>query len=296
MKAITPVIGIIILLLIAVSLAGTAYSFLSGLFGSYSDKTIKIVPYSEDEYKVTIQNLGTTAFNTSEIIISVDGDQAQLFNPQIVQSKQAATLEFFPPSIGDNKQIRLAGPTNTENYVTDLNFFPLFSCSQTDPPGFWKNDSTYKLVNDVTTFTVCYTIDGARDIILDCDGKKILSTAFGISFSAKNGTIQNCVIEALDRGIIINSNSTTIKDNSINISETLASGSIIISGVVWDTTLINNNVCPGLNSSITIDSADPQNANSRDNGCDAGECFHGGGATSSNICDTVPNGNCDLQC
>ena len=303
MKAITPVIGIIILLLIVVALAGSAYSFLLGIFGFYSDKTIKIVPYSEDEYKVTIQNLGTTAFNTSEITISVDGDQAQLFNPQIVQSKEAATLEFFPPSIGDNKQIRLAGPTNSITYRTDMTFFPLFSCDQDDVGPFWEEEKTYIVVKDLVKSSsgqYCFNIN-SDNVTIDCKGKKISNTTYGFENNVQFYTVvKNCHVEASEVGIFLTGRESTLENNIWNISGPSALRGIFFGNTASGNTLINNDLCSGTGDgrNITIVGASVTPKFGSGNRCPVDACEESG---SSIVCKDMGWGNpgdndCDFNC
>lgn len=302
MKAITPIIGIIILLLIVVSLAGSAQTFLFGQFSTFTSKTIKIVPASEDEYKVIVKNTGTEAFNTSEIKIYVEGEQAQLFNPQIVQPEQAAVLKFFPPSIGESKQIRLAGPTNTVSYSADLTFFPLFSCSQ-DPflgSGFWKDGAVYNLVNDIDANSqdYCFQLD-ASNVTFDCKGKKISNTTYGFENGIQFYTVvKNCHVEASDVGIFIFAEENTLENNIFNISGPSSSTGFLDGPGAINNSLINNNFCLGDVNARVINLTGPQRFGSG-NRCRVDGCDHA--VASSPICKDMGwgaagNNDCDFNC
>ena len=300
LKAITPVIGIVILLLITVSLAASAYSFIFGIAGTAA-KTIKTVPYSEDEYKVTIQNLGTEAFNTSEIKIIIDGEEAQLFNPQIIQPQQGAPLEFFPPSIGNNKQIRLSGPSNAVSYTTDLSFFPLTRCEDGSIQNIWKAGGTYKVINDLLINSQACLAPTENNVIIDCDGKMINNIFwFGIWIQANNTIIRNCNIESRFAGILVQSKNNIIENNNINVTLSNEAAIWILNDNIFvNNTLINNDVCIGAGNRINISNSDPQNSNSMGNRCGQDECFNNGSA--SNICVNNFNpgtglGDCHLLC
>lgn len=70
-KGITPIISIIILLLITVALAGTAWTYMSGFMGTYTEKSF-VVPTggaycdSSGTFHVRVVNTGTTAILTDD--------------------------------------------------------------------------------------------------------------------------------------------------------------------------------------------------------------------------------------
>ena len=281
MKGITPIIGIIILLLIVIAISGLAYTFIFGSFTGYTAKTFRIVPGSADDNRVIIQNIGTEPFSTDEISITVGGEDAELLNPQTFEPQESVILEFFPPGLGDNKQVRLTGPTNTETYFTELTFYPVFSCSQDDTGGFWQTGASYKVVNDIieNPGDICFNLDVA-DITLDCEGKTVSNLGSGndcIEVLADNIIVRNCLIESDTVGIMVVGDGNILEDNRVDAG----GGGIVINGA--DNTLINNNVCLGSNNVIWATIADAQNPNSRDNTCGQNQCNHGG-LPISNIC------------
>ncbi len=80
MKGITPIVSTIILLLIAIALAGTAYVYLSGLIGPLTSKDFMIVQGSEmctvdTNIKMRIVNTGTAKLASS----STDSDIKSLY-------------------------------------------------------------------------------------------------------------------------------------------------------------------------------------------------------------------------
>ena len=119
-KGITPVIGVIILVLIVIALVASAYSFVFGVFTSLSSKTIRMVPGSQDGNKVIIQNIGTDAIQPGELTVSVNGQDAGIINPVKIDSRESKLLEFNPPVIGKNLRVRIIGPTNSVNYIVDI--------------------------------------------------------------------------------------------------------------------------------------------------------------------------------
>ena len=76
MKAITPIIAIIILLLITITLAAAGWTFLSGYTGSLLSKQIDIsgsVCVGGDRVKIFVKNIGTASISTDEISV-IDKD------------------------------------------------------------------------------------------------------------------------------------------------------------------------------------------------------------------------------
>lgn len=94
-KAITPIIGVIILLLIVIALLASAYSFVFGVFSSVTSKTIRMVPGSQDENRVIIQNIGTETIQPGELIVSVMGQDASIIDPVKIDPREAVLLEFY---------------------------------------------------------------------------------------------------------------------------------------------------------------------------------------------------------
>lgn len=94
MKGVTPVIAIIILLLITVSLAGLAWTYLSGVLTGKTEGSFIIIPNGvfceadggNNHIKVWIQNTGVTKHLKPEdfVIVEVDGENVsndlQTFN------------------------------------------------------------------------------------------------------------------------------------------------------------------------------------------------------------------------
>jgi flagellin-like protein len=70
MKAITPIIAIIVLLLITVALAGAGWTYLSAYWTSMTARQIQVVDafcIGDNQAKVIIKNIGDGAISTGEI-------------------------------------------------------------------------------------------------------------------------------------------------------------------------------------------------------------------------------------
>lgn len=73
MKGITPIIAIIILLLITISLAGAAWSYMSMIFGGVTQKTIVVSGFyctEGDTANVLVRNMGTMVVSVDQITIT----------------------------------------------------------------------------------------------------------------------------------------------------------------------------------------------------------------------------------
>jgi len=70
MKAITPVIAIIVLLLITVAIAGAAWTYISGYWSGTTGKQVEVTDafcVGTDQAKILVKNIGTESLNTGEI-------------------------------------------------------------------------------------------------------------------------------------------------------------------------------------------------------------------------------------
>jgi FlaG/FlaF family flagellin (archaellin) len=79
-KGISTIIATIVLLVITIGLAGTAYIFISGLIGKLYSKTINVLdvscnPFSSNQANITIilSNDGTANITDPELTVMVDG-------------------------------------------------------------------------------------------------------------------------------------------------------------------------------------------------------------------------------
>lgn len=126
---ITPIISIIILLLIAISMASSAWIFISNYWSSRVDKVIQMVPGFEKGNRFMIQNIGENSINSDEITVMVDGKKSIIMNPQPIDSTKTAIINFMPGDLlnpagdvwelgpfGHNADVMVMGPTNSFSY------------------------------------------------------------------------------------------------------------------------------------------------------------------------------------
>lgn len=119
MKAITPIIGIIILLLIVIALVGSASTFLFGTFESLTAKTIQVTQSPGLSNRLIIKNLGTSTIQLGEIEIAVEGREAFIMNPQPIAAGQSRVFDIIPYEAKERVSVRITGPTNTINTNID---------------------------------------------------------------------------------------------------------------------------------------------------------------------------------
>ena len=120
MKGITPIIGVVLLILITITLAGSAYTFLFGIAESATAKTIQLVPGSPLNDTVIVKNIGTSTIQADELRVTVNGQQASFFNPGSIGSKKSRQFRIDSPVYGEQLNVRILGPTNTISYKTDI--------------------------------------------------------------------------------------------------------------------------------------------------------------------------------
>ena len=129
MKGITPIIGVIILLLIVIALAGLAYTYIFGIVGSQISNTIRMNPGSAEENTVIIMNMGTDPLLYSDLTLTVEGQDAPILNTGSIEPRSSVVLEFCPPATGNNLDVRIAGPSNTVNFKADISPYRVFISS-----------------------------------------------------------------------------------------------------------------------------------------------------------------------
>jgi flagellin-like protein len=96
-KGITPIISVIILLLITVALAGAAYTYMSGVFGAYTQKSFTVPvggAYCDQAgtFHIKVVNTGTTTIKGEEWVDHSVEELAQTFSTWDVPVK--GTTEF----------------------------------------------------------------------------------------------------------------------------------------------------------------------------------------------------------
>jgi len=121
MKGISTIIASILLVIITISLAGTAYLFIGGVLTGQTSKIIKLL--DAKAHTIIIQNLGTESISSDEIRVLVDGEQAEITNPQIIEPLDIVFLKFVPPDFGNeliSAKVNVIGPSNSLNYVINI--------------------------------------------------------------------------------------------------------------------------------------------------------------------------------
>lgn len=118
MRGVSSIISTILLVLIVISLSGSAYLFTSGFLSSKTSKTISLI--SAEGNSVVILNDGSTKIKGDEIRIFVDGKPAAILNPQEINPHESAFLSFIPPSFGRGSQVLIVGPSNSLRYSIDI--------------------------------------------------------------------------------------------------------------------------------------------------------------------------------
>jgi flagellin-like protein len=121
MKGISSIIASILLLIITIGLAGTAYLFISGLLTGSINKVINVLDVSCNNGKITVilSNDGTANINSvSDIIVTVDGtvetNNFNTFSPSLIPPHSSAlntSAKTFPTNIYHT--ILVASPSNS---------------------------------------------------------------------------------------------------------------------------------------------------------------------------------------
>jgi len=119
MKGVTPIIAIIILLLITISLAGVAYTYLSGYFTGATAKVIQL----RDSVKniALINNIGSQPVNTqTNLVVLVNGIESEILTNELIEPGKSVNLEYVPAVFGNSLNVRIRGPSNFISFITDI--------------------------------------------------------------------------------------------------------------------------------------------------------------------------------
>jgi len=136
MKGISTIIAAILLVVITITLAGSAYLFFSGVLIGKISKVISIV--SAKANYIIIRNDGTDIVASDDVKITVNGEQVEIINPQDIEPQKSVVLKFIPTDFGSelkSASINVLGPSNSLTYKTDI--IPQESKSNSDTVALW---------------------------------------------------------------------------------------------------------------------------------------------------------------
>ncbi len=113
-KGISTIIAVILLLIITISLAGTAYMFIIGMLRRQMSKPISILGAScntTNYITLVISNDGTETIKEDEIDIYIDDQRIGTFGKPI-QPKNTNSSSDFPGNT-DSNNVRAISPSNS---------------------------------------------------------------------------------------------------------------------------------------------------------------------------------------
>jgi flagellin-like protein len=119
-KGITPIIAIIVLLLITMALAASAWLFMVGYAGTLTNNLIQLSYGSEDGNRVTIINVGNNDINTNDLTVTLNGEQTTILNPQIIPAGEAGVILFDPIVTGERINVKIIATGSTVTYNVDI--------------------------------------------------------------------------------------------------------------------------------------------------------------------------------
>jgi len=119
MKGISTIIATIIFVIITIGLVSTAYLFIGGIITGMTSKVISIIDVKAN--RIIIRNDGTDTIPSGDIKIFVNGEQADILNPQDIEPQHIAVLKFFPPELEmKSATISVMGASNVLSYTSDI--------------------------------------------------------------------------------------------------------------------------------------------------------------------------------
>jgi len=123
MKGISDVVSILLMVVITIGLIGLAYSYLSGVFTSFSASVLEFVSFSNGE--IIVRNSGTQPIPVSSIKVFVSGSPEEKVriksDKDPIPPGQIATLTILDSyKFSGKKKITISGPANTLRIVGDF--------------------------------------------------------------------------------------------------------------------------------------------------------------------------------
>ncbi len=112
MKGITPIIAIIVLLLITVAVAGSAWTYLQQYVGGLTSSQMEVVDYfcvGGNQAKILVRNTGTAGINTADISV-IDTETGNVLNDEVKWTKDAGER---------NLELELKLDEGNGNYAND---------------------------------------------------------------------------------------------------------------------------------------------------------------------------------
>ncbi|MBI4176991.1 MAG: hypothetical protein HY516_01345 [Candidatus Aenigmarchaeota archaeon] len=138
MKAVTPVIALVMLLLVTTGLVGISYAWFSSTMSSQTSGTFKATPVGGN--KVMITNIGTTDLDTNSLKVFAGSGEAGISNPTTIQPGKAAVLEIIPRGYGKIGG-RVVSNSMSYDFTSDVACTWLAEFKQNDVVRFrWHND------------------------------------------------------------------------------------------------------------------------------------------------------------
>jgi flagellin-like protein len=113
-KGISTIIAVILLLIITISLAGTAYMFIIGMLSRQMSKPILILGAScnaTNHITLVISNDGTEPIEENEIDILIDGERIGTFGKYIGPKNTNISSDF--QGNPDSNNVRAISPSNS---------------------------------------------------------------------------------------------------------------------------------------------------------------------------------------
>ena len=119
MKGVSAVIATILMLIITIGLAGTAYVYISGMLTGKTEKTISVLDAScnstGDGITLVIANDGTTTIGTTEITIYINNqvNSAPLSGPLNPRNTTVLTGLSTGVNPGESNTVLIVSPSNS---------------------------------------------------------------------------------------------------------------------------------------------------------------------------------------
>ena len=117
MKGVSEIIGTILMLIITIGLAGTAYVYISGLLTGKTEKTISVLDASCDGTDITlvIANDGTTTIGMDEITVYINNqiNPTVLTNPLTPRNTTVLTGLNTGLNAGESNTVLIISPSNS---------------------------------------------------------------------------------------------------------------------------------------------------------------------------------------
>lgn len=114
-KGISAIIATILMLIIIIALAGSAYMFISGVFTARVAQVLELIDFYNGE--ILIRNSGTAVVKIESIKVYVDDNPTPFYLESDIEPGAVGSLKILGSGWSGTHHVRVVGPTNVISFI-----------------------------------------------------------------------------------------------------------------------------------------------------------------------------------